>query len=454
MNTDLRIAIVGSGPAGLYAAAELVKQCPLVQLNLIEKLPCIGGLARFGVAPDHTERRQVIGAYEKLARSSGRLAFYGNVAVGEDLGHDDLMLHHHAVIYATGAFNGKPLKINGAALPGCWSSRDFVAWYNGHPDFAQLDINLDCERAVVVGNGNVALDIARILLKSTAELADSDLPADVRRCLHESRIREVLILGRRNPAEAKFTYPELHELGILENIAVTVSPDCLDSAAWRDGDFSTQLKRAWFENCARNDPANSQSKHLKFEFLSSPTEIHGDDSVTGLTITRNCLQADDEGIISAHPTASTTTIEAGLVVHALGYRVSPIAGLPMDGDYERVSNSQGRVLCNSDDENLAGAYVTGWLKRGPRGVIGSNKLCAAETVASLLEDFAAGRLAAPSEDNGEFEAWMKSQKPNLVDYRGWKAIDQYEKSQVAHGSAGEKLANIEEMLAVAGVSAT
>lgn len=448
MNEALRVAIVGAGPAGLYAAAELARQQdPAVTINVLDRLPSMGGLARAGVAPDHAERRLIIEATEKLARSGGRCEFFGNVELGRDVQHVELLDHHHAVIYASGAAGSRPLDVPGADLAGSWPSNRFVGWYNGHPDHAGHDVNLNCERAVVIGNGNVALDIARILLKSAGELAGSDTADHAREALANSHIREVVILGRRGPAQASFTHPELRELGHLRDVSIAIDRNDLDTVGWRTDSFTLMQRREILERYASR-PRVDTAKRLRFQFMASPLEIHGDGRVSDLTIMHNQPDIDANGRVRAIATGQTERVDTGLIVHAIGYRAAPLPGVPFDAQSCTVPNDGGRVLTDNAASAI-GTYVTGWLKRGPRGVIGSNKQCAAETVRALLADAREGKLATPEYGEQHFIEMLRAQQPGFVDYRGWKLIDRYEQSHADNGAPRRKLCSVPDMLRVA-----
>ncbi len=443
----LDVAIVGAGPAALYAAAELVKLGdPPVYVNLFDRLPTLGGLVRAGVAPDHADRRLVIDTYQRQARSGGRLRFHGNVEIGRDITHAELLEHHDAVIYAVGASASQALNVPGKHLPGCHESSRFVAWYNGHPDAADLDVSFDCERAVVIGNGNVALDVARILLKSGSALASSDIAEHAREALAHSRIREVCVVGRRGPAQAAFTHPELRELGELDDVSVVVDPDDLSGARWDQGNFDATLKRATLEAYSKSGD-ETRARRLVLRFLQSPIEVLGRGRVEGIRLVRNQLVASEDGGLKAVASQQTEDLAAGLVVHAIGYRGKPLADLPFDDGRGIVPNRDGRVLV-LDDDVMPGAYVVGWIKRGPRGVIGSNKACARQTVRALVEDAAAGRLAQPAKPASAIEALLRERQCKVVDFQGWRNIDRHERAHARDGQPRNKLVRLDDMLRV------
>lgn len=447
----LDVAIVGAGPAALYAAAELVKLSdPPVYVNLFDRLPTIGGLVRAGVAPDHADRRRVIEEYQRQARRGGRLRFYGNVEIGRDITHAELIEHHDAVLYAAGASASQALNVPGEHLPGCHPSSRFVAWYNGHPDAAELAVSFDCERAVVIGNGNVALDVARILLKSNAALASSDIAEHAREALARSRIREVCVVGRRGPAQAAFTHPELRELGELDDVNVVVDPGDLAGARWDPGDFEAALKRNTLEAYSRSGD-DRRARRLVLRFLRSPLEVLGRDRVEGVRLVRNQLVANEDGSLKAAASQQTEDMPAGLVVHAIGYRGSPVPALPFDECKGIVPNCDGRVLDRPGGDVVRGAYVVGWIKRGPRGVIGSNKACARQTVRALIEDANAGRLSRPAKPSSAIEALLRVRQCKAVDFQAWRRIDRHERARAQDSQPRNNFVRVDDMLRVAGL---
>ena len=430
----LDVAIIGSGPAAFYAAAELARQnrCR-AHVRMFERLPTPGGLARAGVAPDHAERREVIQAYESLARSQGRFELFGHVEVGHDIHLDELFKHHHAVIYATGANSSRELDVPGAELAGCLPAAAVVGWYNAHPDWTDLQVPLDTPRALVIGNGNVALDIARLLLKSAEELDASDLACHARDALRCSQIREVLVVGRRGPQDAAFTHPELLELGTLESSVVQLDGQCLRGVHWPSS-YAMRLRRATLQRFAENSPAAGQ-KQLHLLFNTQLTGLHGSSRVNEVEL--HCAEP-------GKARGQTRRLPAGLVIHAIGYRGQAQPDLPFDPQRATIPHRAGRVI--REQQILPGCYVTGWIKRGPRGVIGSNKLCARETVNSLLEDFCTGRLAAPAQPRENFSAWLHQRQPEAVNFNDWKTIDRHERATAAPGRPREKLTDVKAML--------
>ncbi|MFI8823801.1 FAD-dependent oxidoreductase [Streptomyces sp. NPDC053431] len=375
----LHVAVVGAGPAGLFAADELLRH-PGVRVTVHDRLPTPYGLARAGVAPDHQDTRQVTRLFRAIESQPG-FAYRLDTEVGRNLRHEDLVRDHHAVIYAVGAATDRRLGIDGEDLPGSVSATDFVAWYNGHPDHSSAVHDLSGERAVVVGNGNVALDVARVLTADPAGLARTEVSDRALAALWGSRIREVVVLGRRGPAEAAFTLPELLALAALDGIDVLVEglpQDAVPHPAAR--------KAAVLAELAARTPVAGR-RRIVLRFLTAPTRILGDDRVTGLEVARTELRADADGRVTAVPTAEREVLETGLVLRAVGYRGRPVPGLPFDEATGTVPHERGRVA--------PGVYVAGWIKRGPTGFIGTNKTCAQESVTTLLDDFEAGLLTPP-----------------------------------------------------------
>jgi ferredoxin--NADP+ reductase len=368
----LRVAIVGSGPAAMYAADELLT-IPGARVDVYERLPAPYGLARFGIAPDHRRTRQVSRQLDQIARQPG-LTMHLGIEVGKDVRHDELLGRHHAVIYAVGASSDRRLEIGGAELGGIPSATEFVAWYNGHPDAARRSFDLSSERVVVIGNGNVALDVARILTADPGALAATDIAADALRALRASRVTEVVVTGRRGPAHSAFTLPELIGLESLCNVDLLASPEDLVHAVGRDAVEDQKLA------LLRTLPAQGgRSRRIRLRYSMSPTRFVGEGRVEGVEFDR---------------AGRREVLPAGLVLTSIGYRGVPMPDVPFDAQTGTIPNRAGRVIDPSNGEPVAGVYVAGWIKRGPTGFIGTNRSCALETVRALVEDWGAGEQLA------------------------------------------------------------
>ena len=446
-----RVAIVGAGPAGAFTAAALLRARGDLEVDFLERLPTPWGLLRGGVAPDHQEIKRLQATFDRTTLQRG-CRFLGNVEVGRDISHSELMEHYTAVVYATGAQTDKSLGIPGEDLAGSWAATSFVAWYNGHPDHRDLDFDLSSRRAVVIGNGNVAADVVRVLARPVDELARTDVADHALEKLRGSAIEEVVVLGRRGPAQAAFTSAELRELGNLDDVELRVGDVSLDreSQRWLDeeGTFTArknvQLLREFAARPARPDTA----RRIELRFLSSPVEIRGDGRVEAIDVGRNAIVRDDSGALRAKPTDDPVeTIECGLVLRSVGYRAVPLPGVPFDERAFILPSEHGRVL-TPQGQRLHGVYTVGWIKRGPTGILGTNKRDAEETVTCLVEDLA--KLPEPRAGRDELDALLRSRVPRLVTVDGWRAIDA---AELEAGRAGArprvKLASREELLAAA-----
>jgi ferredoxin--NADP+ reductase len=432
--TALKVAIVGAGAAGMYAVQHLVDHGPDgVTIDLFEGLPTPWGLIRTGVAPDHPEKKQITERLFELYLKRGGVRFFGNVELGRDLGHEDLASRYHAVIYAVGAGDDKPLGIPGENLPGSWSARQFVAWYNGHPAYSHLRFDLAHPRAVIIGTGNVALDVARILTLPMATLEQTDIADHALEALRASRVREVVVLGRRGCRDGAFNNPELEELLHLEGVDVRIAAEDLHDPA-AAGRWVIDQKLATLRKLDARRIA-SPERRIVFQFNRQPTALHGADHVSGIEVL-------PQGSID-----DSRLIPCGLVLRAIGYRGKPLPGVPFDAEKGVIPNIAGRVTGAGQD--CGGTYVTGWIKRGPRGVIGSNKRCAAETVANLLADARAGRLAV--RDEGDIAALLDERGCRVVTREGWRRIDSAEAAAGrAQGRPRVKFTDAERLLGAAG----
>jgi ferredoxin/flavodoxin---NADP+ reductase len=416
-----RAAIIGAGPAGFYAADQLIKAG--LEVDLYDALPTPFGLVRAGVAPDHPKIKSVTRVYTKTAAHPA-FRFYGGVRLGEDVSREDLLDRYHAVVYAIGTATDNRLGIPGEDRPGSHSATEFVAWYNGHPEYADETFDLGVERAVVIGNGNVAIDVARMLVLDPGELAGTDTADHAIESFAGAGVRDVVLLGRRGPAEASFTNPELRELGELARADVVVDPAQLEGVA--EPEDATRRRNVEILRDYAHRPRSGKTHSLELRFLRSPVEILGEGDggrVTGVRVAVNRLVAGDDGRTRAVATGEEEVIECGLVLRSIGYRGFPIAGIPFDERRGLIRNDGGRV-CDEDGTPCRGEYVVGWIKRGPTGVIGTNKKDAADTVARIAEDLEAGALGMPGQPDPEaLETWLAERVPGLVMWQGWEAID-------------------------------
>jgi ferredoxin/flavodoxin---NADP+ reductase len=458
MGTRPRVAIVGAGPAGTFAADRLLRRLGAVEIDLFERLPTPWGLLRGGVAPDHQEIKRLDETFDRQTFGRG-CRFLGNLEVGVDLSHSELMEHYSAVIYATGAQTDKSLGIPGEDLPGSWAATEFVAWYNGHPDYRDLEFDLSSKRAVVIGNGNVAADVTRMLTLDPGELERTDVADHALAALRESNIEEVVVLGRRGPAQAAFTSAELRELGRLEGVELRVDPEDVEldplSRSWleEEGTFTARKNVELLQGFAAGKPQAGARRRIVLRFLRSPVEIRGEGKVESISVSRNELVRTDEGAIRPRPVdAGPEEIDCGLVLRSVGYRAVPLPEVPFDERSYVLPNERGRVL-GPDGEPLPGVYAVGWIKRGPTGILGTNKRDAEETVSCLAEDFAAGALTTPpNPDPAHLDALLGRRKPDLVTIEGWRAI---EAQEIGRGRGERrprvKLASRDELLEAAGL---
>jgi ferredoxin--NADP+ reductase len=443
-----RAAVVGAGPSGFYAAEHLLKEGFAV--DLFDALPTPYGLVRAGVAPDHPKIKSVTRIYEKTAQHPD-FRFFGGVELGADVTREELLDRYHAIVYAVGTPTDNRLGIPGERRAGSVAASEFVAWYNGHPRHADAAFDLSCSRAVVIGNGNVALDVARMLVLDAAELAPTDAADHAIAAFAGASVSEVVVLGRRGPAQATFTNPELRELGGLSRADVVVDPAELPLAEPDDASPTARRNLAMLRELAGRPPAG-RSHRIELRFCRSPVEIvgDGDGPVTGVRVVRNRLEPDPNGGLRAVATDEQEVIPCGLVIRSIGYRGRRLPGVPFDERRGLIANVGGRV-CDEDGTPRPGEYVVGWIKRGPSGVIGTNKKCAAETVAGVLDDARGGRLNEPPAAAGDaVEPWLRGRVAGLVTWRGWQAIDTHEQALGAPlGRPRVKLVRLAEMRAVA-----
>ncbi len=451
----LRVAIIGSGPAGFYTAEKLLKQQDVVvEVDMYDRLPAPFGLVRFGVAPDHEKIKNVTRVFAKLA-SSPDFRFFGNVDVGTHVTLNDLRRHYHQVCYATGAQTDRRMGIPGEDLERSHPATEFVAWYNGHPEYRDCRFDLTVERVAVVGVGNVAVDVARVLCRTPEELAKTDVADYALAALRESKVKEVYILGRRGPAQAAFTNPEVKELGELAGADLAVLPeevelDPLSRAKLEESEDKATKKKVEILQSYVDRRPEGRPRTLTLRFLVSPVELYGNErrQVSGMRLVRNELYVSDDGSLRPRPTDRFEDLQVDMVFRSVGYRGVPLAGLPFHERWGIVPNEKGRVVDPEMDEPLTGVYVAGWIKRGPTGVIGTNKPDAGETVSAMLEDVAAGKLLSPGQpDRDAAEQLVRRTQPQFVSWSDWLALQELEEAKgKEQGRPRVKFTSLEEML--------
>jgi ferredoxin--NADP+ reductase len=455
----LRVAIIGSGPTGFYAADHLLRQQGVVvEVDMFDRLPTPYGLVRLGVAPDHQKIKSVTAAFDKTA-SHPRFRFFGWVELGKDVTVADLREHYDQILYSTGAQTDRRMGIPGEDLRGSHPATEFVAWYNGHPDYRDYRFDLSAERVAVVGVGNVAVDVARILCRTPEELATTDVADYALEALRGSRVREVHLLGRRGPAQAAFTNPEIKELGELAGADVIVRPeeaalDPLSRAALERTPERTTRKKVEILHSYASRPPSGKPRRLDIRFLVSPVELTGDAEgrVRSMRLVRNELYATGAGTLQPRATNEFEDVPVDLVFRSVGYKGVPLPGVPFNEKWGVILNDKGRVLDPETRQPLPGEYTAGWIKRGPTGVIGTNKPDAAETVACMLEDLAAGRVLTPARpESAAIEELVRQRKPDYFSYADWRRLDALEVARgKAVGRPRLKFTSVDEMGAALG----
>ncbi len=455
----LRVAIVGAGPTGFYAADHLFAQEDLtVEIDMFDRLPTPYGLVRGGVAPDHQKIKMVTAIFDRIAGHPG-FRFFGRVELGRELTVEDLRAHYHQILYATGAQTDRRMGIPGEDLQGSHPATEFVAWYNGHPDYCDRHFDLSVERVAIVGVGNVAIDVARILCRTPEELAATDIADHALEALRQSRIREIYLLGRRGPAQAAFTNPEINELGELLGADVVVPPEdaALDelsrAALEQTPDRATTRKAEIIQSYAQGQ-ATGKPRRLTVRFLVAPVELVGDDEgkVVAVRLVHNELSLTPAGTLQPKATDRYEELPVGLVFRSVGYCGMPLPGVPFNERWGVILNEHGRVLDPDSHQPRVGEYTGGWIKRGPSGVMGTNKPDALETVEGMMEDLAAGRTLAPQvEDAAATERMIRQRQPLYFSYEDWHRLDEIE---LEHGRAAGrprvKFTRVDEMLTALG----
>lgn len=458
-NSPLRVAVIGSGPAAFYAVEHLFKQSTLVaDIDMFDRLPTPYGLVRYGVAPDHAKIKSVTKVYEKLA-AHPRFRFFGNVEFGKHICLSDLRQYYHQILYATGAQTDRRMNIPGEDLKGSHPATEFVAWYNGHPDYRDYQFDLSVERVAVVGIGNVAIDVARILSRTPEELATTDIADYALEALRHSRVKEVYLLGRRGPAQAAFTTPEVKEVGEMQDADTFTLQDEVQldelskSALENDPDPSIQKKIEVLQGYALHNPSG-KSRKLFIRFLVSPVELYGDANshVAKMKLVRNVLIKSDSGSLNAKATDKFEELAVGMVFRSVGYRGVALPDVPFNDKWNVILNERGRVLDSQSKQPRVGEYTAGWIKRGPSGVIGTNKPDSVETANMMLEDLQKGNVLAPAHpDLDSVEKFVRSQQPKFITFADWQKLDQIEVANGAkQGRPRVKFGRVEEMLKAVG----
>ena len=447
----MRVAIIGSGPAGFYAAEALLKRAEaVVDVDMFDRLPTPYGLVRGGVAPDHQKIKTVIRIFASTA-ARPTFRFLGNVCLGRDVTVEELRRHYHQIVYATGNEADRRLGIPGEGIARCTPATVFVGWYNGHPDYRHAKIDLSVPRVAVVGNGNVAIDAARILLRTPAELEKTDIAAHALDVLRNSRVREVFLLGRRGPEQAAFSSAELKELGTMEAadpvVAAAELAGCAESTGNAETDRNLKILRSF---AARQARAHAKKLHLRF--LVSPTEIIADaaGNVAALKLEKNRLDARPGGTVAARGTGEFEVLEVGMVLPAIGYAAERIDGVPYDEKARVIANDDGRVIDPANRAVVANEYVVGWARSGPQGLIGEHKRASANVVEHMIADGA--RLAARAlPERDAIVALLRQRGVQPVSFNEWKQLDDVEVERGARrGAPRDKIVDVEAMLAVLG----
>lgn len=442
----LRIAVIGAGPAGFYVAEALLKQAEYVSVDLFDRCPTPYGLVRFGVAPDHLKIKSITLQYEKIANDP-RVRFLGNVELGRDLHHSDLKKHYDAIFYTTGASQERRMGIQGEHLQSSHSATEFVSWYNGHPDAADAHFDLDVTHAAVIGAGNVALDVARMLVKSPKDLESSDMAEHALSALRESKITDLYLIARRGVVQAKFTTKELRELAELPDVDFLVDPsdmelDVASQHALEHSDNVIKKNVEFLTECSKRTP-QGKPRRIHLKFLSSPKAILGTDRVNAVRIERTTLDAEQRVVGTGH----YEDLAVGLVLSSVGYKGAPLPGVPFDERLGIVPNQKGRIV-TLEGHVVPGEYVAGWIKRGPSGVVGSNKICARESVERFLEDLPKlPRVSFADAHPRTLTELLDSRNIFYVTFDQWLELDHLEKEAGQRcGRPRVKMVRVEEML--------
>lgn len=447
----MRVAIIGSGPAGFYAAEVLLRRTDtVVHVDIFDRLPTPFGLVRGGVAPDHQSIKAVTRVYEKTA-TRPTFRFLGNVCLGSDVTVEELRQHYHQIVYAVGNEADRRLGIPCEGIARCTPATVFIGWYNGHPDYRHAKIDLSVSRVAVVGNGNVAIDAARMLLRTPAELEKTDVAAHALEALRHSKVREVYILGRRGPEQASFTPPELKEFGEMDDVDPIVAPEELAGCTIPETAGNTQQEKNLkiLQSYAARQPG-AKTKKLHFRFRVSPTEIiaDADGQVSGLKLEKNRLEVQPDGTVSARGTGEIEVLEVGMVLPAVGFAAKRIDGIPYDEKAKIIANEDGRVVDPVSRRVVANEYVVGWARTGPQGLIGSHKPASAHVVEHMIAD-GTGLEARELPEREAIDALLRQRGVQIVTFSDWKRLDDVEVARgERRGAPRDKIVDIDAMLEV------
>lgn len=449
----MRVAIIGSGPAGFYAAEALLRRTDtLVHVDIFDRLPTPYGLVRGGVAPDHQNIKAVTRVYAKTA-ARPTFRFLGNVSLGRDVTVEELRRHYHQIVYAVGNEADRRLGIPGEGIARCTPATVFIGWYNGHPDYRQAKIDLSVSRVAVVGNGNVAIDAARILLRTPPELEKTDIAVHALEALRNSRVREVFILGRRGPEQASFTPPELKELGEMEDVDPIVAPEELAGCVIPESAGNTQQEKNLkiLQSFAERQPgAKSKKLHLRFRVSPKKVIANGDGNVAGLALEKNRLEVQPDGTVSVRGTGEIEVLDVGMVLPAIGFAVERIDGVPYDEKARIISNEDGRVVDPASRAVITNEYVVGWARTGPQGLIGSHKGASAHVVEHMIAD-GAGLETRALPEREAIDLLLRQRGVQIVSFNDWKRLDEVEVERgERRGAPRDKVVDVEAMLAVLG----
>lgn len=451
-NHPLQVVIIGSGPSGFYVAEALLNSGISTEITIIEKLPCPYGLIRYGVAPDHQKLKSISQTLDVIAENPS-VTYLGNVEVGKDIQINELMQHYHVLVFTTGMPKSSLLEIDGENLIGVHPSSNFIGWYNGHPDYQQQTFDFTHNSAVIIGHGNVAIDICRVLAKPIDELRKSDIPEPALELLSQNKIKNIHLVGRRGPVQAKFTTKELHELGKLENCNVSINPKHLElgEICQQELDEIANLiakkNHRVFQTYSANftTTPDSDKKQIAIDFMLNPKAFKGDTQLQSIVFEKTRFEGAAFNQV-AIPSSDLFEIPCGLAFTSVGFKGAQFSGLAIDNKKGTLSNKNSKLI-NEHGEIVSGLYAAGWVKRGPNGVIGTNRECAQDTVNQIVEDVPE-LINHPAYGKASLIEHLQAKNIQFVTFNDWKVIDAVEVEQ-GHklGKPREKFTSVSSMLA-------